>query len=190
MAGIDIQDIIGNIVSKDSVDKIAKMAGTDSETTSSIISKALPEVLQWIWKEANTEKWLQWLSNALDSKHTWEVFNRESEIDIVDGGKIMDHVMWDKSQKVIESVATSLWVSQQQAKSVISGMGPVVLWSLWKAKKEWKLDISSLGSILSSDSIINSNLIGSFLDKDGDGDIKDDLFTMALNYIKKAFLKK
>jgi hypothetical protein len=28
------------------------------------------------------------------------------------------------------------------------------------------------------------------LDKDGDGDIRDDLLNMGINYIKKSFLKK
>jgi hypothetical protein len=63
---------------------------------------------------------------------------------------------------------------------VLSALAPIVMWALWKANSEtWK----KAWDLLSSDWII-MKMATSFLDKDWDWSITDDLFDMAMNFVK------
>jgi len=180
--------IFGDLVSKKALEKIASSSNVDSKTSSNILSQALPELLKWLQKNTNTEKWTQKFLWAIE-KHTWDIFNSDSKIDTADGWKILSHILWDNKEKLIWNISKSLNISWNKTNTTLESIAPMLLWALWKAKSNGKLDISNIWNILWSKDI-STTLLTSFLDKDGDGDIKDDLIWMGINYMKNIFFKK
>ncbi len=186
----DIAWLLQDLISTESINKITKVSGTDSNTTKKIISQALPELLKSVEKQAESDKSRTWLLRALEN-HSGEVFSKDVSIDATDGSKILWHIMWNsKKQELVEQLTNSLWTKKQDTDGVINSIAPLLMGSLWKATKSGNLDIGDLWKILSNSGSLKSNLLTSMLDKDGDGDIKDDLLNMGVNYIKKSFFKK
>jgi hypothetical protein len=99
------------------------------------------------------------------------LYTNLSNIDLKDGSKILWHIFWNKK----EEVEKEIWNTD-----ILSALAPIVMWFLWKANSNTG---SSANSLLSWDSDI-MKIAGSFLDKNWDWNVKDDLLWMAM---KKFF---
>lgn len=190
MATNDIANLLQDLMSNDSINKIGSTAGTDSTTTKKIVSQALPELLKSVGQQTQTQQGKEWLLGALE-KHSGDIFSNNSSIDTTDGNKILWHIMGNsKKEELVDQLTRSIWANKEETNGVINSIAPLLMGSLWKATKSGNLDVKHLSNILSNGGSLKSNLITSMLDKDGDGDIRDDLLNMGINYIKKSFLKK
>jgi hypothetical protein len=79
-------------------------------------------------------------------------------------------------------------MSAGQSMDMMKILAPLVMGSLGKAKKEGWLDASAIAWLVTGASK-NSSMLTMFLDKNGDGDVKDDLLKMGMNYLKGKFFK-
>jgi hypothetical protein len=56
MATNDIANLLQDLMSNDSINKIGSTAGTDSTTTKKIVSQALPELLKSVGQQTQTQQ--------------------------------------------------------------------------------------------------------------------------------------
>ncbi len=168
---MEINDIIWSLIKDQALKAISKKTWLDDNSTKSIVEKALP-ILLWALKNnsENPEK-KQWLEKAVE-KHTWEVLSNPDKIDLSEWSKILGHIFWENKEEIEKKV----W-----DKSVLEALAPMVMWALWEANtKTWK----SASELLSDDGLIMW-IAKSFLDKDKDWSIMDDMLWMAMSFIKK-----
>lgn len=164
-----VQDII--------VEQIAAKTGLSWAMSKNVIKAALPMIIWKLSQNADTDEWKQSLDAALD-KHTDEANTDENE-----GLKILGHIFWRDTSKVSEAVAVNAWVTNEQASSITSMLTSSIMGKLWAEKKA----SNDVATELQNDSMAKSLLTG-LLDKDKDGDIKDDLMTKWMDFLKKKFM--
>ncbi len=155
------------------------------DSAKSAIEWALPMLLGGLSKNADTPEWVSSLNGAL-GKHSWGVMDMIWDLagnpDSWEGAGILKHILWWSEENVAQAVAKKAWINSSQAGWLLKVLAPMVMGKLWEAKS-WGLDV---GSLLQKDTMAKW-LLNSFLDKDGDGDIKDDLLSMWMNFAKKKF---
>ena len=84
-------------------------------------------------------------------------------------------------------------LNSNQSSDILAKLAPVVLGMLGKQKRSQGLDMSGLSNILNSSAVTaqkktpKANILTSFLDQDGDGDIKDDAARIGFSLLKKLF---
>ncbi len=142
------------------------------------ITKALPVLLWQLEENSKDSSKLEELKKAIEKKHSGDILKKISDIDLDDGAKIIGHIFGKGSAKTESKLGS--W-------NVLKALWPIVMGALWKSvNAKWWWVESILWAL--SGSSKTSNILVSFLDKDWDGDIKDDLFKMLINWLKKKFL--
>lgn len=142
-------------------------------------------------KNAQTPEGAEALSKALD-KHP-----KVKTIDTVTSAEwqtewkqIVNHIFGDQSDAATADIAAQAWVSTAQASGLLSGLAPMLMWALGEQKATNGLNTSDIVGLLektasgTSQSGLMTSLATSFLDKNGDGNIKDDLLNMGMNWLK------
>jgi len=168
---MDINWMLGELLKDQAIKTISKKTGLDETSAKSLAWKALPLLLGALKKNASDPEKKLSLEKAVE-KHTWEVLSNPDKIDLKEWSKILSHIFWDSKKEVEQKV----W-----NKSVLETLAPMIMGALWEANtKTWK----SAWDLLSDDWLIMW-LAKSFLDKDHDWSIMDDMFGMAMSFMKK-----
>lgn len=173
---MDIQAMIKNAVQDKIAEQIAAKTWLSWTVAKKAISAAMPMIMGWLSKTANTDDWKNTINSAVDATSV-------EDIDEAEGTSVLSNILWDDSSKVAQAVAAKAGVSEEQANSITGMLTSGVLGKLSAEKQAW----TDITANLEKDSMAQW-LLTSFLDKDGDGDVKDDLITMGFNAIKKKFL--
>jgi hypothetical protein len=113
-----------------------------------------------------------------------------------DGAGILGHLLGNKQDSVFEQVASMVGIDKNSSASLLVKLAPIAMGMLGKLKKQENLDENGLQDVLKQtvepakqDSMLGG-LLNSFLDKDGDGNVMDDLGQMGLDAVLKGFLGK
>ncbi len=167
---MDLSNIMSEMLKDKIIDKISEKSWTDINSSKKMVAKALPLILWALKDNSNDPEKKESLEKAV-KKNDGSVIDNLGLLDLEDGNKILWHIFWDKK----ENVEKEVW-----DKKILSALASLVMWALWKANSSsW----DSASSLLSSPWLMN--IATSFLDKDWDGDIKDDLLWMAMWFFKK-----
>ncbi len=168
---MDINGMLWELLKDQAIKAISKKTGLDESSAKTMASKALPLLLGALKNNANDPEKSKGLEKAVE-KHNWEVLDNLDNIDLGEWEKILSHVFGDSKKEVEEKVGN---------KWVIQALAPILMSALWKANTQtWK----NAKDLLSDDWVIMW-LAKSFLDKDHDWSIADDLFWMAMSFMKK-----
>ncbi len=172
---MDIQWMIQNAVQDKIVEQITAKTGLQWDVARKAISAAMPMIMGWLSKKANTDDWKNMINSAVDATSL-------EDIDESEGTSVLSNILWDDSTKVTQAVADQAWVTEQEANSIT---GMLTSWVLGKlsAEKQAGADVTA---DLEKDSAVQW-LLTNFLDEDGDGDIKDDLMKKGMNMLKNKF---
>ena len=157
--------------------EIANKTGLSGDLSKKAIAAALPMVMGGLSKNADTEEGKKSLDQALEN-HT-----DETNVDESDGSKILWHIFGNDTSKVSETVAAKAWVTSEQASSITSMLTSSLMGKLWSEKASG----ANVAEDLKQDSAAKW-MLTSFLDSDGDGDIKDDLMNKGMDFLKKKFM--
>lgn len=178
-------DLLWEFTSSQAINTISKRSGVEPKIGSKIISEALPELLGHIQKNTSEAKWLENFLWAL-GKHEENI--SLSDIDENDGKKILGHILGNDETSITNNISQKLGIESTQASTALKNIAPILMKKFGKAKAEWIINSTNTNDILSA--LSKKNILTNILDKDGDGDIKDDLLNMGINYLKNRFLKK
>ena len=185
---MDLTSLLTEQLKKQAIGQISQKVGGDAGMTSALIGKALPMILGGLEKNTQTEAGATALDNAL-SKHDGKALSNIGEIDMMDGSKILGHILWD-SGAAASSLAQETGASKEQSQGVMNMLGPIVMGALWKEKASAGLGASDITKLLSGSSK-SSNMLGMFLDQDGDGDFdKSDAMKFGMDWMKNKFMWK
>lgn len=190
----NLLELLGGAIDSDAISVLSKKVGVDNAKTKKAVAVALPELLWALSKNVQDTQWAESLSKALEKDHDGTAL--ENILWTISGSqwlkadKIIEHILWGQSAEVVNRVSKATGIEASQSSEILKSLAPVLMGALGKAKKDGNLWISDISSILSQSSGA-SQVFVKFLDQDGDGDFdKNDMFSLAINYIKKNFLGK
>lgn len=204
----DLFDILKSQVSESLVGAIAGQLGGGASTqqTSGAVDGAMSVLMSALAKNAASEKGASALSSALDNDHDGSILD-----DVVgfingssgfnnsrasNGGGILGHILGNKQDAAVDAISKSSGLNQGQVLNLLIKLAPVVLGMLGQQKRTQGLNPGDLAGMLAgaagtaNKKVGNTGLLTSFLDQDGDGDIKDDAARIGFNFLKNIFFKK
>jgi hypothetical protein len=115
-----------------------------------------------------------------------------------DGAGILGHILGAQQSGAISKIASMLGMDQGKVLAMMMQLAPMVMGVLGQQKQAQGLGASALSAVLASTVSGASksgknpfiNIATSMLDKNGDGDIKDDLMNMGKGLLGNMFKKK
>lgn len=184
---MSLLDQLTQSLGPNALQQISQKLGTDSGTTNSAISAALPVLLGALASNASTSTGANALNNAL-GKHDGSVLDdvegMVSQGNTGVGEKILSHVLGNKQPVVANGIGNATGLDAGKATALLAMLAPLVMGALGKAQRTNGLDAGGLASMLGNErNRINSRgglggLMG-MLDQNNDGSVVDDVMGIA-----------
>ncbi len=182
---MNILDIIKNQLGDEKVEQMSQHLGEDKQSTLSALGDAVPVILGGLARNAKSEEGANSLAGALDRDHDGSILeNLGGLISSPESGQgqgILKHVLGGKREATEQAVAKKSGISLESAAKVFQIAAPLVMGYLGKKKKEQNLDAGSLANVVQSASKSSEeesglgSLVSGLLDRDGDGNVMDDI---------------
>lgn len=155
----------------------------------------LPLLLGAINKNTQTKEWATSLYDTLD-RHINPIEDVE-DIDENDWFKILWHLFGNKLEKIEEKASKEIGLETNQVNSLLKNLAPILLGKLGEQKSSKWAGLEDLIGMIGwatnqakEENGTLGNLLGAFLDKDGDGDYKDDLLQKGADMLMDQFRNK
>jgi len=184
----------------------SQLGGANQQQTANGVQGAASILMSALAKNAQNPKSASALGAALDRDHDGSILddlagfiNGSSSVNNTragNGAGILGHILGAQQGNAIESLTKMSGLNQSQSTSLLTKLAPIVLGMLGKQKKSQGLDMSGLGSILTNSASTarkqtpKADLLTSFLDRDGDGSVKDDAARIGFSLLKNLFKRK
>ena len=197
MAGI--LDLLGPALSGGTLQNLSRSVGTDEQTTQRAMMAALPVILGAMNKNTNDPQRAQSLASALERDHDGSLLDHLGGFlgggttaapnvnpKATDGGGILGHIFGNNLNQVEQGVGRATGMNTQQVTKLLMMAAPLVMAYLGRQKRQQNLDAGGLSDLLQREAASTRQAapndllgsIGSFLDRDGDGNPLDDVAGM------------
>ncbi len=179
-------DMLQQRLGGDAVNQISKQLGTDPSTTQTAIAAALPMLVGALARNAQDPGKAGALANAL-GKHDGSVLDDVAGYlgrggDTSDGAGILGHVLGGRKENVETGLGQAAGLDASKAGLLLSMLAPLVMGALGKAQREKGLDTGGLAGMLGGEQQRAADaapgvmgMLTSFLDRDHDGSVMDDI---------------
>ena len=191
---MDISELLNSSIGQSIVQNVAGKLGMNPNEASSAVKTAIPTILAGMTRNAQSKEGAESLNRAIESKHDGSLLedlsgmlqDHSQELQ-KDGDGILGHIFGNKRSVVEKNISQKTGVSNDKIGPLLSTLAPIVMAYLGKEKKQSNAGVGDLNSLLSGliGGSQNSkygggimNMISGVLDKDGDGDVMDDLVNM------------
>lgn len=194
-----ILNTIINHFGDDVVKSVSGKLGIENKMLQTALGAALPLLLTALLRNSSKDDGAESLHKAVVKDHDGSLLDNLSDFipqyEQGPGGGILGHIFGEKRSKVEDVLGKSSGISNSQAGSLLEMLAPILMSALGKETKSKNLNTSGLRDIIQEAQQESTekqfrgggNLIEQFLDADGDGDIKDDLGRLAMNFIGNMF---
>ncbi|MEQ9365555.1 MAG: DUF937 domain-containing protein [Leptospirales bacterium] len=183
-----ILDLLQGELGQSAIEQLGGQLGVDKQKAASVVSGALPLLVQALAKNAN-QGGAEALAGALENKHDGSILNDVSGFlgggDFGDGSAILGHVLGGQQSVVSSGLSKATGLDPRQVSTALAALAPVVLGALGKIKAQQGLDASGLSDFLGQEKEAVAQqapdamgVLGQLLDADNDGDISDDLINI------------
>ena len=177
---MDINSLLGTLLSSDSVSGVSKATKTDNNEVASVLNAALPMLLKGAKKQSEDKDTAESFATALLSHGKKDTSNLSSflkNVDLDDGSKIIGHLL-GKDDDNVKKIAKSSGVSTKKTGDILSAAAPLLMSLLGQESASKK-----------SDSNVALELAGALLKNVDVGDLIGDLLG-GDNKKKKSSKKK
>lgn len=191
-----MNSIVKGLLTKVVVNKLSEKLGANSETTKSAMEGLIPSILGGLAKNTAKKEGADLLGKVLKDHDGSILDNLDGFLGNVSAGKgdkILGHVLGDKTSEIGKMVGEKSGLGEGTTGKLMEILAPMVMGAVGKETKAQGIGTDMLSGVLkgSMKDVLKDGKIDymsvatMFLDKDGDGDIKDDLMDMGKNYLKK-----
>ena len=125
---MDISSLIGTLMSADSTQGIGQTTNTNSSTVQNVLTAALPALLDGA--KTQSQDTSTGFAQALLShgqKDTSDIAAFLNKVDLIDGGKIVGHLLGSNSGSQISSIASSAGASKKDTSSILAAAAPLLM---------------------------------------------------------------
>ena len=144
---MDINSILGALTAGSAVNDMSKQFNVNSNQVNSVINAALPALIGAMQKNTATESGAASLAGALAS-HIGDTRVNLSDASLLDGGKILGHILGNNSNSTFSALAKQTGISSNQVSGILSAIAPALLGLLGKGQKSSNTGIGGLGGLL------------------------------------------
>ncbi len=209
MAGI--LDLLGPALSGGTLQNLSRSVGADEQTTQRAMMAALPLILGAMNRNTNDPRGAQSLAHALEKDHDGSLLDNlggflgnltgsgsaasTAEVNprAVDGTGILGHIFGKQLPQVQQGVGKATGLDSGQVTRMLVTLAPLVMAYLGRKKRQENLDAGGLSDLVNREAASSREAaptdllgkIGSFLDRDGDGNPLDDVAGMLGGFLGK-----
>ena len=182
---MSLLDMLQQRLGGDAVNQISSQLGTDPASTRTAIAAALPMLVGALARNAQDPGKAGALANAL-GRHDGSVLDDVAGYlgrgDTGDGDGILGHVLGGKKETVQTGLGQAAGLDPAKAGTLLAMLAPLVMGALGKAQREKGLDTGGLAGMLGGEQQRAADaapgvmgMLSSFLDRDHDGSVMDDI---------------
>ena len=182
-----------------------QLGGAKKEQTSSAVDSAMAVLMGALAKNTSNQEGASALGSALDRDHDGSILDDVmgyisgsspiSNTKAANGDGILGHLLGEKRSGVIEQLSRESGLSQDQSGGLLAKLAPLILGGLGKQRKTQQMDDNGLSDMLSESfgqvaqkSPRAQSMIEKLIDRDGDGNIMDDIMgTVGKGLLKNLF---
>ena len=196
-----MQMLSSQVLGSGTVDALSDRLGEDRDSTARALSGAVPVLLGGLARNASTSGEAASLASALDRDHDGSVLDDVAGFlrgaDASQGEGILRHVLGDRRPAVEQSISRSSGMDIAKVGQLLAMVAPLVLGLLGRQKRSQGLDIGGLASMLGGARQEmeqrqpgTASMLGSLLDRDGDGSAADDVADIGGRLLGGLFKKR
>ena len=188
-----ILDLLNSDIGTSLINGVSGQSGQSKSKTSSLLTMALPMLMQAMKKNANSSEGASGLMGAL-KKHDGSILDNVGDLfsgsnaDTVsnDGGKILGHVLGNRQGNIQNALSQKSGIDAGSVGQILKMAAPIVMGVLGKQQRQNKVDSPNgieglLGGLIGNKAPDkDQSFLESILDADGDGSIIDDVAGMVL----------
>ena len=188
-----ILDLLNSDIGTSLINGVSGQSGQSKSKTSSLLTMALPMLMQAMKKNANSSEGASGLMGALQ-KHDGSILDNVGDLfsgnnaDAVsnDGGKILGHVLGNRQGNIQNALSQKSGIDAGSVGQILKMAAPIVMGVLGKQQRQNKVDSPGgieglLGGLIGNKTPNkDQSFLESILDADGDGSIIDDVAGMVL----------
>ncbi len=174
------------------VKQLADSNGVDVNDALNILGKLVPGLTQQIKQNASEPKGLDSLMRALESGQHQRYLERETEAftpeAIADGNAILGHLLGskDRSRAMAAEVATQVGASDSIIKRMLPQVAAMVMGAMSSQTRSRNGALGDLLGMMGGGQQSQAmGMLASFLDRDNDGSVVDDVMGMAARMLFK-----
>ena len=167
---MDINSLLGTLLSSDSVSGVSKATKADNNEVASVLNAALPMLLKGAKKQSEDKDTAESFATALLSHGKKDTSNLSSflkNVDLDDGSKIIGHLL-GKDDDSVKKIAKSSGVSVKKTGDILSAAAPLLMSLLGQESASKKSDnnvaLELAGALLKNVDV--GDLIGDLLGGD------------------------
>ena len=167
---MDINSLLGTLLSSDSVSGVSKATKADNNEVASVLNAALPMLLKGAKKQSEDKDTAESFATALLSHGKKDTSNLSSflkNVDLDDGSKIIGHLL-GKDDDNVKKIAKSSGVSTKKTGDILSAAAPLLMSLLGQESAAKKSDnnvaLELAGALLKNVDV--GDLIGDLLGGD------------------------
>ena len=194
-----ILELLQSQIGQSAIEQLGGQLGVDKSQAASVVSGALPLLVQALARNSQDQSGASALAGALEKKHDGSILEDVSGFlgggNFSDGQAILGHVLGSQENVVSSGLSRATGLDQSQVNQALAALAPVVLGAVGKIKAEQGLDASGLMDFLGQEKekVASKDpdamgILSQLLDTDNDGDISDDLVNIG-GKLLGSFLK-
>lgn len=193
-----IFDAVASQFDSTAVASLGERIGADPRATESAIETALPLLIGALERNSRSHDGAGSLLGALTRDHDGSVLDDVlgslgSQRHEATGTDILGHVFGARTPAVAEGVGRQTGLSGDQIMRLLSMLAPLVMGALGKQQRSKSVDTDELSQWLGRERTAATQrvpaaggLLGSLLDRDGDGSIADDIGRIGIGMLGNA----
>ena len=178
-------DLLGDQLLSGELSQIAGQLGAQEDSVRQAVPAALGTLMGGLARNASQPSGAESLLGALQRDHDGSILdNLDGAIRGADtgaGAGILRHVFGDREPQVESGLGQATNLKSGQAAQLLKMLAPLVLGALGKAQRQGGFDARGLAGMLGQERstvarrVPRGHGLGSLIDRDGDGQIADDL---------------
>ncbi len=190
----NLMDLLSSQLGGQAMKAISQQLGANEQQTQSAVQSALPILLEAMTRNTGNQQGANALANALDKDHDGSVLDDIpgflSNFQNGPGNGILKHLLGNRRGNAEQFVSKTSGLDAQSVGSLMQMLAPMLMGQLGKQKRQQGLDVGTLVNMLQGtrkqaqqQNPQAVDMIGSLLDKDGDGDYKDEIAQMGMKFL-------
>ena len=127
---MDLSKLAGSLLSSDTLKGLSSLTGTSTNDITSVLTTALPSLLNGATEQAKNESTAESFATAL-AQHakddTSDLGSFLGKVDLADGAKIITHLLGSGKEETVKKAAKASGVSESKTSDILSAIAPMLL---------------------------------------------------------------
>jgi hypothetical protein len=189
---LDLMDLVNQELSGPRLSQMSRQLGISEDQTREALPAALAALTGGLAQNAAQPQGAQQLANALNKDHDGGLLDSLDGFlggagggNLGAGAAILGHVFGQRQQRVEGNLGRATGLNPQTMASLLAMLAPIVMAYLGRQQRQKQLDPGGLRDVLGQERQRIEQVpqartgLGALLDRDGDGQIIDDLANLA-----------